>query len=200
MSWLITALLATVSLAALLPALLLLLAVLDPPRTEEGWRRELASTGGFEHQILSDAYRICHYKKGNRKDGTKKSTRRALENGESISSSGSAPVDQADSSLREYQQKRRDDAHHSAVLRRGSRHRHPESLQSSSRRDAAYTASASSSQPADKQGENRPASHPESSAGEPLQAGSGGRAGSLSDIHESDFWKALVKHGKELGV
>lgn len=199
MSWLITALVATGVLAALLPALLLLLAVLDPPRTEEGWRRELASTGGFEHRILSDAYCICHYKKGNRKDGTKKSTRRALENGEGISPSGSASVDPSDSGLRECQPFIRNDANHSAIFCGGSRHRRFESLQGSPGGGAAYTASASSSQPADKQGENRPTS-PESSTGEPLQAGSGGRAGSLSDAHDSDFWKKLVKRGEELGV
>ena len=58
MTWLITVLLAAVSLAVLLPFLLLLLAVIDPPRTEEGWKRELASTGGLEHYIIADAYRI----------------------------------------------------------------------------------------------------------------------------------------------
>ena len=199
MTWLITALVATGVLAALLPALLLLLAVLDPPRTEEGWRRELASTGGFEHLIIADAYRI-HHRKGKRKDGTEKSSRRKMATGESVSPSGGTPLDSPDSSLRKRQQVIGNDAHHHELFRRRSEQRHFESLQGSPGGTAPYTSSASSSQPADKQDQNRPAIHPESTAGESLQAGSGGRAGSLSDAHDSDFWKKLVKHGEELGV
>ena len=199
MTWLITALVATGVLAAFLPALLLLLAVLDPPRTEEGWRRELASTGGLEHLIIADAYCI-HHRKG-RKDGTKKSSRRKMANGESLSASGSASLDQADSSLREYQSELRDDAHHHAVFCRSSRHRRLESLQGSPGGDAAYKASASSSQPADEQDQNRPADRPERSAGESLQAGSGGRSGGNGAGSEpATFWEKLVENGERLGV
>lgn len=198
MTWLITALIATGALAALLPALLFLLALIDPPRTEEGWRRELASTGGLEHYIIADAYRIHHRKEN--KNGKKKSTRRALENGEGLFASGSASMDSSDSGFRECQPFIRNDANHSAIFCGGSRHRRFESLQGPSRRGAAYKASTSSSQPADKQDQNRPADRPESSAGEPLQAGSGGRAGSLSAEHASPFWKKLVENGERLGV
>lgn len=198
MTWFITALIATGALAVLLPAFLFLLALIDPPRTEEGWRRELASTGGLEHLIIADAYRIYHGK-GN-KNGKKKSTRRALENGEGVSPSGSAPVDPPDSGLGKRQQVIGNDADHHELFRRRSEQRHFESLQGSPGGTASYKASASSSQPADEQDQNRPAARPESSAGESLQAGSGGREGSLSDAHDSDFWKKLVRHGEELGV
>lgn len=198
MTWLITALVATGALAALLPALLLLLAVIDPPRTEEGWKRELASTGGLEHYIIADAYSIHHRKE--KKNGKKKSTRREVADGKSLSPSGSAPLDPPDSSLRKCQPELCNDANYRAIFRRGSKHGRAESLQGSPGGGASYKASASSSQPADQQGENRPADRPESSAGEPLQAGSGGREGSLSDAHDSDFWKKLVENGERLGV
>lgn len=200
MTWFITVLLMLATLAALLPVLLLLLAVIDHPRTEEGWRRELASTGGFEHRILSDAYCICHYKKGNKKDGTKKPSRRKMATGESLFASGSAPLDSSDSSLGECQPELCDDANHRPIFCGSSRHRCFESLQGSSRRGAPYKASTPPPQPADEQDQNRPADRPESTASEPLQAGSGGRAGSLSAEHDSPFWKKLVENGERLGV
>lgn len=198
--WLFMVLLAIVLLAALLPALLLLLAVLDPPRTEEGWRRELASTGGFEHIIIADAYRI-HHRKG-AKDGRKKdkkgtASRRGLAVCQSLYASRSSSADTPDLRVRRNEQILRDDDYHHQLSRGGHTGETGEEVQSS--RGANSEASAPSPRPADEHRENRPDSAGTSQS-VALQAGSGGRAGSLMDEYDAPFWKKLVAHAEELGL
>jgi len=202
MTWIITALIATGVLAALLPALLLFLAVIDHPRTEEGWRRELASTGGFEHRILSEAYRICHYKKG--KSDVEKDTQETqrtmardsrlyAENSTSARSAGRRPG-------RHFAQQSNDDNHYKLFRRSETSVYRSEVSDSHGRPGSAD--STTPSRPADQQDKDRPA-EPESSspAGEPLQAGSGGRSGGNGAGSEpATFWEKLVENGERLGV
>ncbi len=202
MSWLITVLLAAASLAVLLPALLLLLAVIDHPRTEEGWRRELASTGGFEHRVLLEAYRICHYKKG--KSDVKKDTQEAhrtmagnsrlyAENSTSARPAGRRPG-------RHFAQQGNDDDYYE-FFRRSETGIHRSEVSDSHGRPGSAD-STTPSRPADQQDKDRPAG-PESSgpAGEPIQTGSGGRSGGTGAGSEpAAFWEKLVENGKRLGV
>lgn len=202
MIWLITVLLVLATLAALLPALLLLLAVIDHPRTEKGWRRELASTGGFEHRILADAYRICHHK---RKKGTKNGQQKeakassALVRSQSVSSSGSSATRPAHRCPGGCVAKQSNDDDCYEFLRWGQAGVHRREIQD----PHGSTSSADSpapSRPADKQNPDRHPS-PESSASEPIQAGSGGRGGgSGAGSEPAAFWEKLVANGKRLGV
>lgn len=202
MTWLITVLLVLATLAALLPALLLLLAVIDHPRTEEGWRRELASTGGFEHRILADAYRICHHK---RKKGTKNGQQKeaktpsALVRSQSLSSSGSSAARPPHRRPGGRITKQSNDDHHHQLVR--GRQAGVHRLQVQDPHGGASSAdSTAPSRPADKQNPDRYPS-PESSASEPIQAGSGGRSGgSGAGSEPATFWEKLVENGKRLGV
>lgn len=201
MIWLITVLLMLATLAALLPALLLLLAVIDPPRTEEGWRRELASTGGFEHIIIADAYRI-HHRKG-AKDGRRKkvkkgrASRRGLAFRQSLYAQGGPQAGTADSRVGRNESILRDDDNHHELPRRCDPHEVDSEVPDS--RGANSEASAPSPRPADEHCENRPDSAG-TSQDVAFQAGSGGRAGSLMGEYDSPFWKKLVTHAEELGL
>lgn len=200
MIWLITVLLATVLLAALLPALLLLLAVLDPPRTEEGWRRELASTGGFEHIIIADAYRICHHRKG-RKDAKKEQhpSRQAVAGSQSLYARGGPQAGTADSRVGGHLAKPGHDDDNYQLFR-GSRSGIPNPEIQGSPSGAGSEGPSTSPRPADKQRENRPSDPASTSQGIAFQASSGGRAGSLMGEYDSPFWKKLVTHAEELGL
>lgn len=204
MSWLITVLLAIVLLAALLPVLLLFMAVFDPPRTEEGWRRELASTGGLEHEIIADAYRIHHRKGKGAKDGRKKdkkgtASRRGLAFRQGLYASRSSSTGAADLRFRGDKQILRND---------GDNHELPRGLKpgafdrafQDAPQGAGSEASAPSPRPADEHRENRPDSAGGSEKNLSDSAGSGGREGSLIDAYDSPFWKKLVKRGEELGL
>lgn len=201
MIWLFMVLLAIVLLAALLPALLLLLAVLDPPRTEEGWRRELASTGGFEHEVIAEAYRI-HHRKG-AKDGRRKkvkkgrASRRGLAFRQGLYAQGGPQAGTADSRVGRNESILRDDDNHHELPRRG--HTGEADSEVPDSRGANSEASAPSPRPADEHRENRPDSAGTSQS-VALQAGSGGRAGGLIDAYDSPFWKKLVTHAEELGL
>lgn len=202
MSWLITLLLATVLLAVLLPLLLLLLAVIDHPRTEEGWRRELACTGGLEHIILADAYRICHHRKG-RKNAKKKQSapRSAVAGSQSVYARSGPQAGTTDSRVgRHHAEPSHDD--HNYQLLRGSRSGVPDQKVQGSPSGAGSEGSPASSRPTDKQRKNRSSEDgPESAAGESFQACSGGRnGGSGAGSEQASFWETLVENGKRLGV
>lgn len=201
--WLFMALLAIVLLATLLPALLLLLAVLDPPRTEEGWRRELASTGGFEHIIIADAYRICHHRKG-RKDGRKKikesrASRRGLAVRQGVYASRSASADTPDLRVRGDKPILCDDDNHHKLSRGADSGALDRAVQDAPQ-GASSEASAPSPRTANQHRENRSSSSAGSSKDLSHPAGEGGREGSLIDAYDSPFWKKLVKRGEELGL
>lgn len=202
MSWLITLLLAIVLLAVLLPLLLLLLAVIDHPRTEEGWRRELACTGGLEHIILADAYRICHHRKG-RKNAEKKQSapRSAVAGSQGLYARNGASSGQADSRVGGYNEKPGHDDDYHELPRRGDPGAPDRTFQDAPQ-GAGSEGSPASSRPADKQRKNRSSEDgSESAAGEPLQAGSGGRiGGSGAGSEQASFWETLVENGKRLGV
>lgn len=202
MTWLITALIAAGVLAALLPALLLLLALIDPPRTEEGWRRELTSTGGFEHRILADAYCIFHHKKGKgTKNGQQKEAKAssALVGGQSLSSSGSSATGSAYRRPGGRVAKQSHDDHHHELVCGGQAGIHRLEVQDP-HGGASSADSSASSRLADKQNPDRYPS-PESPASEPLQAGSGGRGGGRGAGSEpATFWEKLVANGERLGV
>lgn len=203
MIWLFMALLAIVLLAVLLPALLFLLAVLDPPRTEEGWRRELASTGGFEHIIIADAYRI-HHRKG-AKDGRRKkvkksrASRKGLAFRQGVYASRSASADTPDLRVRRDKQILRNDGDNHQLPRRIDAGAFDRAFQDAPQ-GASSEASAPSPRPADEHCENRASSSAGTSQGVAFQAGGGGRAGSLIDAYDSPFWKKLVAHAEELGL
>ena len=202
MSWLITVLLMLATLAALLPVLLLLLAVLDPPRTEEGWRRELASTGGFEHIIIADAYRIHHgkgAKDGRKKDKKGSASRRGLAVCQGLYASRSSSTGAADLRVRGDKQILCNDGDNHQLSRRAHARASDRAVQDAPQ-GAGSEASAPSPRPADKYRENRPSEPTSTSQSFALQAGSGGREGSLIDAYDSPFWKKLVKHGEELGL
>lgn len=199
MIWLFMALLAIVLLAVLLPALLFLLTVLDPPRTEEGWRRELASTGGFERIIIADAYRI-HHRKG-RKDAKKEQrpSRQAVAGSQSLYARGGPQAGKADSRVGGHLAKPGHDDHNHELFC-GSRSGVPDPEVQGSPSGAGSEGPSTSPRPADEHRENRPSDPASTSQGIALQAGSGGRAGSLIDVYDSPFWKKLVTHAEELGL
>lgn len=183
--------------------------LLEPPPTERLWRTSLEASHGLERVGLIWAYRILHRKQNIKRKkkthGTKKSARREVADGESLSASGSASMDPPDSGLREHQPLLRDDANHNELFRGNPKPRCVESLQGSTGGDTTSAASAPSSRPANQQRQNRP--EPEGSAGSSKDlshpAGDGRRAGSvksLMDEYDSPFWKRLVKHGEELGL
>lgn len=203
MSWLITVLLAIVLLAVLLPALLLLLVVIDPPRTEEGWRRELASTGGLEHIILTDAYRICHHRKG-RKDAKKEQhpSRQAVAGSQSLYARGGPQAGTADSRVGGHLAKPGHDDHNHELFR-GSRSGVPDPEVQGSPSGAGSEGPSTSSRPADEQRENRPSDPANASQSVAFQAGSGGREGGVKSLmgeYDAPFWKKLVAHAEELGL
>lgn len=181
--------------------------LLEPPPTERLWRTSLEASHGLERVGLIWAYRILHRKQNIKRKkkthGKKKSARRKMADGESVSASGSASMDPPDSGLREHQPLLRDDANHHELLCRSSKPRCVESLQGSPGGTASCKTSASSSRPANQQRQNRPEGSAGSSKDFSHQAGDGGREGgvkSLMDEYDSPFWKKLVKHGEELGL
>lgn len=189
--------------------MLYLLELIDYPRSEEGWRIELYNTTGLERDTIITSYRFHHrkqlkeLKRKKKNNGTKKSARRKVADGEGVSASGSASMDPPDSGLREHQPLLRDDANHHELLCRSSKPRCVESLQGSPGGTASCKTSASSSRPANQQRQNRPEGSADSSKDFSHQAGEGGRTGgvkSLMDEYDSPFWKKLVKHGEELGL
>lgn len=206
MIWLFMVLLAIVLLAALLPVLLLLLAVLDPPRTEEGWRRELASTDGFEHIIIADAYRI-HHRKG-AKDGRRKkvkkgrASRKGLAFRQGVYASRSSSAGAADLRVRRDKPLVRHDGDNYQLFSRIDAGAFDRALQDAPQ-GAGSEASAPSSRSADEQRENRPSDPANASQSVAFQAGSGGREGGvkgLMDEYDAPFWKKLVAHAEELGL
>ena len=191
--------------------MLYLIELIDYPRSEEGWRIELYNAHGIVLDTILVSYRFHHrkqireLKRKKKEDGKKKSARRKVADGKSLSAPGSASMDPPDSGLREHQPLLRDDANHNELFRGNSKPRCVESLQGSTGGDTTSAASAPSSRPANQQYQNRP--EPEGSAGSSKDlshpAGEGGRTGgvkSLMDEYDSPFWKKLVKHGEELGL
>lgn len=188
--------------------MLYLLELIDYPRSEEGWRIELYNTHGLERDTILTSYRFHHrkqlkeLKRKRKEDGKKKSARRKMADGESLSASGSASMDPPDSGLREHQQKLRDDANHHKLFcgNPESEHEHSEGFQGSTGRNAAPEKPTPSSRPAHKHRENRSSSSAGSSEDLSDASGNGGRAGGMIDDFDSPFWKKLVTHAEELGL
>lgn len=187
--------------------MLYLIELIDYPRSEEGWRIELYNTTGLERDTIITSYRFHHRKqlkelkrKKKKNNGTKKSARRKVADGESLSASGSASMDPPDSGLRGHQPLLRDDANHYELFCRSSKPRCVESLQGSPGGTASCKTSASSSRPANQQRQNRSSSSAGSSEDLSDASGNGGRAGEMIDDFDSPFWKKLVTHAEELGL